>query len=84
MKTRFDSGATDNHFKDRNQISKYNPKRRRSQSPKLLQNWQGHYTIVNKLNCVIYKVERSPDDKPKVIHINLLAPYRSTDHSSML
>ncbi|GBO18241.1 hypothetical protein AVEN_61696-1 [Araneus ventricosus] len=36
-----------------------------------------------KLNDVVYRVQRSPNAKPKVIHINRLAPYRATDHSSM-
>ncbi|GBO33841.1 hypothetical protein AVEN_102448-1 [Araneus ventricosus] len=60
----------------------YNPKRRRGLSPKLQQNWEGPYTIVKKLNDVVYRVQRSPNTKPKVIHINRLAPYRATDHSS--
>ncbi|GBO06904.1 hypothetical protein AVEN_142641-1 [Araneus ventricosus] len=43
----------------------YNPKRRRGLSPKLQQNWEGPYTIVKKLNDVIYRVQRSPNAKPK-------------------
>ncbi|GBO46554.1 hypothetical protein AVEN_155569-1 [Araneus ventricosus] len=53
-------------------------------SPKLQQNWEGPYTIVKKLIDVIYRVQRSPNAKPKVIHINWLAPYRDSDLSSML
>ncbi|GBM43440.1 hypothetical protein AVEN_18607-1 [Araneus ventricosus] len=60
----------------------YNPKRRRGLSPKLQQNWERPYTVFKKLNDVVYKVQRSPNAKPKVIHINRLAPYRATDHSS--
>ncbi|GBN47936.1 hypothetical protein AVEN_211692-1 [Araneus ventricosus] len=60
----------------------YNPKRRRGLSPKLQQNWEGPSTVVKKLNDVVYRVQRSPNAKPKVIHINRLAPYRATDHSS--
>ncbi|GBN52972.1 hypothetical protein AVEN_47392-1 [Araneus ventricosus] len=79
MKTR----ATDYHFKEGDLIWMYNPKRRRGLSPKLQQNWEGPYTIVKKLNDVIYRVQRSPNAKPKVIHINRLTPYRATDHSSV-
>ncbi|GBN83539.1 hypothetical protein AVEN_207911-1, partial [Araneus ventricosus] len=60
----------------------YNPKRRRGLSPKLQQNREGPYTVVKKLNDVVYRVQRSSNAKPKVIHINRLAPYRVTDHSS--
>ncbi|GBN12768.1 Retrovirus-related Pol polyprotein from transposon 297, partial [Araneus ventricosus] len=83
MKTRYDSRATDHHFKEGDLVWMYNPKRRRGLSPKLQQNWEGPYTIVKKLNDVVYRVQRSPNAKPKVIHINRLAPYRATDHSSM-
>ncbi|GBN85459.1 Transposon Ty3-I Gag-Pol polyprotein [Araneus ventricosus] len=83
MKTRYDSGATGHHFKEGDKVWMYNPKRRRGLSPKLQQNWEGPYTIVKKLNDVIYTVQRSPNAKPKVIHINRLTPYRATDHSSV-
>ncbi|GBM11198.1 Retrovirus-related Pol polyprotein from transposon 297 [Araneus ventricosus] len=83
MKTRYDSGATGHHFKEGDQVWMYNPKRRRGLSPKLQQNWEGPYTIVKKLNDVIYRVQRSPNAKPKVIHINRLTPYRATEHSSV-
>ncbi|GBO14788.1 hypothetical protein AVEN_205531-1 [Araneus ventricosus] len=83
MKTRYYSGATGHHFKEGDQVWMYNPKRRRGLSPKLQQNWEGPYTIVKKLNDVIYRIQRSPNAKPKVIHINRLTPYRATDHSSV-
>ncbi|GBM60216.1 hypothetical protein AVEN_273525-1 [Araneus ventricosus] len=70
MKTRYESGATDHHFKDGVKGWMYNPKRRMVLSPKPQQNWEGPYTIVKKLNDVIYRVQRSPNAKPKVIHIN--------------
>ncbi|GBM06878.1 hypothetical protein AVEN_269004-1 [Araneus ventricosus] len=66
MKTRYDSGATGHHFKEGDQVWMYTPKRRRGLSPKLQQNWEGPYTIVKKLNDVIYRVQRSPNAKPKI------------------
>ncbi|GBM00131.1 Inhibitor of growth protein 2 [Araneus ventricosus] len=65
MKTRYDSGATGHHFKEGDQVFMYNPKRQRGLSPKLRQNWEGPYTIVKKLHDVIYRVQRSPNAKPK-------------------
>ncbi|GBM31049.1 hypothetical protein AVEN_120255-1 [Araneus ventricosus] len=83
MKIRYDFRATDHHFKEGDLVWMYNQKRRRGLSPKLQQNWEGPYTVVKKLNDVVYRVQRSPNFKPKVIHINRLAPCRATDHSSM-
>ncbi|GBN32420.1 hypothetical protein AVEN_169514-1 [Araneus ventricosus] len=76
MKTRYDSGATDHHFKEGDQVWMYNPKRRRGLSTKLQQNWEAPYTVVKKLNDIVFGVQRSPNAKPKAIHINWLAPYR--------
>ncbi|GBM44292.1 hypothetical protein AVEN_23345-1 [Araneus ventricosus] len=56
----------------------YNPKLWRGLSPKLQQNWEGPYTIVKKLNDVVYRVKRSPNAKPKSIHTNRLAPYKES------
>ncbi|GBO23810.1 hypothetical protein AVEN_67342-1 [Araneus ventricosus] len=83
MKTRYDSGATHHHYKEGDLVWMYNPKRRRGLSPKLQQNWERPYTVVKKLNDVVYRVQRSTNAKPKVIHINRLAPYRATDHNSI-
>ncbi|GBN41958.1 hypothetical protein AVEN_21577-1 [Araneus ventricosus] len=81
--TRYDSRGTNYHFKEGNLVWMYNPKYRRGLSAKLQQSWEGPYTVVKKLNDVVYRVQRSPYAKPKVIHINRLAPYRTTHHSSM-
>ncbi|GBM22894.1 hypothetical protein AVEN_202154-1 [Araneus ventricosus] len=83
MKTRYDSRATHHHFKEGDLVRMYNPNRRRGLSPKLQQNWEGPYTVVKKLNDVVYRVQRSPNTKPKVIHINRLAPHGATDHNSI-
>ncbi|GBN00721.1 hypothetical protein AVEN_105243-1 [Araneus ventricosus] len=83
IKTRYDSRATYHLFKEGYLVWMYNTKRRRGLSPKLQQNLEGPYTVVKKLKDVVYRVQRSPKTKPKVIHINRLAPYRATDHSSM-
>ncbi|GBL72204.1 hypothetical protein AVEN_62522-1, partial [Araneus ventricosus] len=47
----------------------HNPKRWRGLSPKLQQNWDGPCTIVKKLNHVIFTVQRSPNAKPKFLHV---------------
>ncbi|GBL73296.1 hypothetical protein AVEN_175240-1 [Araneus ventricosus] len=83
MKIRYDSRAADHHFKEGDLVWMYNPKRRRGLSPKLQQNWEGPYTVVKKLNDAVYRAQRSPNTKPKVIHINRLTPYRATDHNSI-
>ncbi|GBM23664.1 hypothetical protein AVEN_117408-1 [Araneus ventricosus] len=45
MKTCYDSGATDHHFKDGDQVWMYNPKRRRGPSPKHTHNLHIIYNL---------------------------------------
>ncbi|GBO27022.1 hypothetical protein AVEN_36329-1 [Araneus ventricosus] len=73
-KTHYDSGATEHHFKKGDLVSMCNPKQRRGLSPKPRQKCEGPYTVVKKLNDVVYRVQRSPNAKPKVIHFNRLEP----------
>ncbi|GBL87879.1 hypothetical protein AVEN_192055-1 [Araneus ventricosus] len=80
-KTRYDSRATYHHFKEGYLVRMYNQKRWKGPSPKLGQNWEGPYTVIKKLSNVVYRVQRSPNAKPKVIHINWLSPYRTADPS---
>ncbi|GBM13960.1 hypothetical protein AVEN_152386-1 [Araneus ventricosus] len=82
MKTRYDSRVTDHHFKEGDIVRMYDLMPRRGLSSKLQQNWEGPYTVVKKLNDVVYRVQRSPNAKSKVIHINQLAPYQATDYSA--
>ncbi|GBN68030.1 Retrovirus-related Pol polyprotein from transposon 412 [Araneus ventricosus] len=56
MKTRYDSGATDHHFKDGDQIWMYNQKRRRGLSPKLCSR-TGKNLILSSRNSMMLSTE---------------------------
>ncbi|GBO24873.1 hypothetical protein AVEN_70220-1 [Araneus ventricosus] len=64
MEAHYDSRATDHHFKEGDLVWMYNPKRWRGLNPKLQQNWEGPYTVVKKLNDVVYRIQRSPNARP--------------------
>ncbi|GBM67678.1 hypothetical protein AVEN_60439-1 [Araneus ventricosus] len=53
-KTHYDSVATDHHFKKGDLVWVCNPKQRRGLSPKPRQKCEGPYTVVKKLNDVVY------------------------------
>ncbi|GBO03606.1 hypothetical protein AVEN_14727-1 [Araneus ventricosus] len=58
MKTRYDSRATDHHFKEGDLVWMYNPKRRRVPSPKLQHNWEGPYTVCQETEqCCLQRTE---------------------------
>ncbi|KAJ8935271.1 hypothetical protein NQ318_023157 [Aromia moschata] len=53
----------------------YAPKRTKGKSPKLQINWKGPYTIIKKINDLVYRIQLSPRSKPKVVHLVRLAKY---------
>lgn len=51
-------------------------------SPKLQCHWVGPYTVVKRINSIIYKI-RKAKGKPKVVHYNLLKPYKGINMPSL-
>ena len=75
MKSRFDIKTHMIYFQPNQKVWFYNPRRIKGKTPKLQCDWEGPYVIKNKLNDVVYRIQRSPHSKPRVIHINRIAPY---------
>ncbi|KAJ8934624.1 hypothetical protein NQ318_023204 [Aromia moschata] len=75
MKQRLDTTSTETAFKPGDAVWLYAPKRTKGKSPKLQSNWEGPYTIVKKINDLVYRIQLSPRSKPKVVHLERLAKY---------
>ncbi|GFW66573.1 retrovirus-related Pol polyprotein from transposon 412 [Trichonephila clavipes] len=54
MKTRYDTRATGHDFHEGDKVWLWNPKRRKGISPKLQTNWEGPYTVLKRLNDVVF------------------------------
>ncbi|GFS47182.1 retrovirus-related Pol polyprotein from transposon 412 [Trichonephila clavipes] len=65
MKARYDAKATGHGFHEGDKVWLWNPKRRKGLSPKLQTNWEGPYTVLNRLNDVVVRIQKSPHSKPK-------------------
>ncbi|CAC5371521.1 unnamed protein product [Mytilus coruscus] len=57
---KFDAGAP---------VWLHNPRRVKGLCPKLQNNWEGPYIVINKLNDVIYRIQKGPKTKPKVVTV---------------
>ncbi|KAJ8957187.1 hypothetical protein NQ318_007749 [Aromia moschata] len=42
-------------------------------------NWEGPYTIIKKINDLVYRIQLSPRSKPKVVHLERLV--KNTGHN---
>ncbi|KAJ8945288.1 hypothetical protein NQ318_002745 [Aromia moschata] len=75
MKETYDINANDGRYQPSNQVWLYNPQRRRGLSPKLQSSWEGPYEVVTRINDVVYRIQKLPRGKPRVVHFNRLAPF---------
>ncbi|KAJ8935901.1 hypothetical protein NQ318_016234 [Aromia moschata] len=79
MKQRLDTTSTETAFEPGDAVWLYAPKRLKGRSPKLQKNWEGPYTIIKKINDLVYRIQLSPRSKPKVVHLERLARYTGHD-----
>ncbi|VDI21707.1 Hypothetical predicted protein [Mytilus galloprovincialis] len=79
MKRNYDVGTKMQTFDAGDPVWLHNPRRVKGLCPKLQNNWEGPYIVVNKLNDVIYRIQKGPKTKPKVVHQDRLKPYLGED-----
>lgn len=82
MKHNYDISSTLRVFNEQDLVWLYNPQRTLKVSPKLTPKWEGPYTVIKKLNDVVYRIRKSPKTKFKVVHIDRLATYRGNNFDS--
>ncbi|KAJ8937832.1 hypothetical protein NQ318_016712 [Aromia moschata] len=70
MKEIYDMNANDGRYQPGNQVWLYNPQRRRGLSPKLQSSWEGPYEVITQINDVVYRIQKLPRRKPRVVHFN--------------
>ncbi|KAG5888710.1 hypothetical protein JTB14_035775 [Gonioctena quinquepunctata] len=62
MKKTYDIKADAGGFKVDDLVWLYNPKRRRGLSPKLRNSWEGPYKIVKRINDLVYRIHKPPEE----------------------
>ncbi len=82
MKRRYDSVLAGHPLEAGEAVWLHNPQRRKGLSPKLTRPWQGPYTIVKKINDLIYRIQLGPTTKPKVVHRDRLWKYEGANAPS--
>ena len=53
----------------------YQPRRVKGKCPKLQADWEGPHTVTDRINDAVYRIQRSPRKKCKVVHVRSLAKY---------
>jgi len=83
MKARYDLRVNGRTFVEGEQVWLYNPTRKKGRSPKLLNNWEGPYKIIKKINDLVYRIQKTPKSKMKVVHLDRLQPYLTAEDVSV-
>jgi len=75
MKARYDQLANSAGFQEGDRVWLYRPIQKRGKSPKLQTCWEGPYTIITRINDVVYWIQRHSRVKMMVVHLDRLALY---------
>jgi len=75
VKIRYDRKARQISFKEGEGVWLFNPQRFKGKTPKLQGNWDGLFTVVKKLNDVVYCIQRTSKHRKKVVHADRLASF---------
>jgi hypothetical protein len=70
MKVRYDRLANSAGFQEGDRVWLYRPTRTRGRSA-----WEGPYRVINRINDVVYRVQRHPRSRMMVVHLDRLTPY---------
>ncbi len=75
MKRYYDARITETRYERGEPVWLHNPQRRKGVSPKLQRSWEGPYTVLKRINDLVYRVQLGPRTRPKVVHHNRLWTY---------
>jgi hypothetical protein len=68
MKTRYDKLANSAGYEEGDMVWLYRPIRTKGKSPNLQSSWEGPYKVVNRINDVVYRIQKNPRSRMMVVH----------------
>lgn len=75
MKERYDLSSHGEILKRGEAVWLFDPKRKKGVTPKLTRNWKGPYTVIKRINDLVYRIQLGPRTKARVVHRNRLWKY---------
>lgn len=84
MKETYDIKALEGGYQAGDLVWLYNPSRRQGLSPKLQRSWEGPYEVIKRINDVIYRIKKTPNGKPRVVHFDRLSPYSGDNNEAQM
>ena len=84
MKHYYDRRSDQTKFSHGEAVWLYNPKRKKGISPKFSRPWECPYLVTEQRNDLLYKIQKSPHAKERIIHRNRLWKYQGNNVQSWL
>ena len=75
QKRQYDRWAGQKSYKKHDLVWLHSPKKLQGKTPKLQCPWQGPYVITKVISDVVFRIQKSLNSKPKVVHHNRLKPF---------
>ena len=75
MKRYYDRDVNFTEYNVADAVWFHNPVRKPGVSLKFQRPWKGPYVVIEKINDILYKIQLSPQAKPKVVHYDRLKKY---------
>ena len=75
MKRHYDIDAKTTRFEVRDSVWLFSSYKKKGLAKKLMRPWTGPYLVIKCLNDLVYKIQLTPQSKPKIVHRNRLWKY---------
>ncbi|KFM57553.1 hypothetical protein X975_18173, partial [Stegodyphus mimosarum] len=72
MKTRYDTRATNHRFNEGDKVWLWNPTRHKGLCPKLQSPWNGLYTVLNRLNDFVDRIQEEMDSTAPRLSVKII------------
>lgn len=77
QKRTYDLSSNTKTYQVGDQVWLYTPAKKKGLSPKLQRFWDGPFTVLHRLSDVTYRIRKSAQSKPKIVHHDRLKPFES-------
>ena len=79
QKRNYDKACLDDPIEQGSFVWLHNEVRKKGQCPKLQYKWEGPFLVIKKLSDVVFRIQKSQQSKPKVVHYDRLKPYEGNE-----
>lgn len=78
-KDRYDAGVANRKLEPGQAVWLYRPRRKKGVCPKLQNKWEKGHIVTERLDDVLYRVQKGRNGKNQVVHIQRLVPYAGSN-----